>query len=107
MSEYYRIVYSIVLIIGVSWALYELIKSPNKNKKSVADEPFYIPGVLEKKPVEKKLRRVNDITTEMLRNERYLYEQYSRVMRFQENIVFYKKKLELINIRLSIKQTKP
>lgn len=99
-------IFSIILTLIVCVLILLIIKPPNKNKKLVADEPFYIPGILEKKPMEKKLRRVSDITTEMLRDERYSYQANCRVLRFQDNIDFYQQQLVQINIRLSIKQTK-
>lgn len=77
-----------------------------QNEQAVADEPFYIPGFLENKPIEKELRRVSDITTEMLRRERKLCEQLKRIMTTKEYIELYEAKLFPINIRLSIKQTK-
>lgn len=81
-------------------------KKPNKNIKSVADEPFYIPGVLEKPSAEKELRRVSDITTKMLRDERYFCYNMLKTVWREEYQEYYRLKLERIHIRLSIKQTK-
>lgn len=81
-------------------------RRPNKTKKAVADEPFYIPGFLEKPSTEKQLRRVSDITTQLLRDERNYNHSLKIMMKCKENIDLYQEKLVPINIRLSIKQTK-
>lgn len=78
----------------------------NKNEQAVADEPFYIPGFLENKTIEKELRRVSDITTEMLRDERSFYYRMVKMLWSEEYQEYYRLKLKRIHIRLSIKQTK-
>lgn len=100
-------IFYIILTLIVCVLILLIIKPKNKNEQAVADEPSYVPGFLEKKPIEKKLRRVSDITTEMLRDERNLNNQLKRLMWSKEYIELFKSKLEPINIRLSIKQTKP
>jgi len=106
MTDQY-IVNIIIFIWGISTIVLLIRIKPHKSEKSVADEPFYIPGVLEKKPTEKQLRRVSDITTEMLRHERNFNHSLKIMMTCKENIDRYQEKLIPINIRLSIKQTKP
>jgi hypothetical protein len=102
-----EIVY-ILLILPISvLVLLFLGRNRNKHEKTAADEPFYIPGFLEKKPTEKQLRRVSDITTELLRRERNFNHSLKIMMMCKENIDRYQEKLIPINIRLSFKQTKP
>lgn len=83
-----------------------LVRSDNRKSKA-ADGPFYIPGVLEKKPIETPHRKVSDITTDMLRQERHSCEWLKVRLIGQAAIDKCQNKLIPINIRLSIKQTKP
>lgn len=108
MQEPFNIVFIISALIIIGFFIFHFPGRYNsKNENKVADMPFYIPGVLEKPSTEKQLRKVSDITTEVLRDERNFNNTMKRLMWSKEYIEYFRLKLERINIRLSIKQTKP
>lgn len=131
MQEPFNIVFIISALIIIGFFIFHFPGRYNsKNENKVADMPFYIPGVLEKPSTEKPLRKVSDITTGLLRKEisrdrEVVYnlnrsfkictyglskesQQYKcEVQNKDERDARYWQKHWNINIRLSIKQTKP
>ena len=101
-----QIFYIIALIIILVLVLIIKTRLPIKDESKNARDNFwtYLP---EKKSVKAELRKVSDITTKLLREERNSCLYLKRVMKSPEYIAIYQKKLEPINVRLSIKQTKP
>lgn len=108
MQDIFNII--IVFIVGILAILVKTTRS-NNCKRKIAENHFSSelnkPSLCKDGVIQKPVRKVSDITTDMLRDQRRSCEWIKARVIDQEAIDKYKNKLILINIRLSIKQTKP